>query len=132
MQIDKRQKLLVITSTFPRWLDDHEPPFVFELARRLTSHFAVTVLAPHAPGARLQEQMDGIDVRRFRYAPDRFEKLAYAGGIPSRLRQNRWLILLVPVFVLLQLRSTYGLARRLKPTTVHAHWLITGGLVFCF
>lgn len=129
MQTITRQNLLVITSTFPRWAGDHEPPFVFELARRLTGHFAVTVLAPHAPGAKRQEQMDRIDVYRFRYAPDRFEKLAYAGGIPSRLRQYRWLILLVPVFVLVQLATTYGLVRRLKPTSVHAHWLITGGLI---
>jgi glycosyltransferase involved in cell wall biosynthesis len=121
--------MLIITSTFPRWRDDHEPPFVYELARRLTDRFAVTVLAPHAPGSALQEQMDGVEVRRFRYAPDQFEKLAYAGGIPTRLRRHPWLALLVPVFVLMQLLAAYRLVRQLKPVSVHAHWLITGGLI---
>ena len=40
-----KPRLLVLTSTFPRWHGDHEPAFVFELARRLTDRFAVTVLA---------------------------------------------------------------------------------------
>jgi len=129
MQSDTRPRLLIITSTFPRWPDDHEPPFVYELARRLTDRFAVTVLAPHAPGAARQEFMDGVDVHRFRYAPDRLEKLAYAGGIPTRLRQYPWLTLLVPVLVSMQLLASYRLVRRLRPTSIHAHWLITGGLI---
>jgi len=129
MRTDSRPPLLIITSTFPRWQDDHEPPFVYELARRLTDRFAVTVLAPHAPGATRREQMDGVDVRRFRYAPDRFEKLAYEGGIPTRLRQHPWLTLLVPVFVMIQLVAAYDLVRQLRPVSVHAHWLITGGLI---
>jgi len=129
MPTDKRPSLLIVTSTFPRWPDDHEPPFVYELARRLTDRFSVTVLAPHAPGAARQEQMDGVDVRRFRYAPDRFEMLAFEGGIQTRLRQHRWLTLLVPIFVLMQLAAAYRLVRQLRPASVHAHWLITGGLI---
>jgi len=124
-----KPRLLVLTSTFPRWSDDHEPPFVFELARRLTDRFAVTVVAPHAPGAQRREQMDGVDVRRFRYAPDRFERLAYEGGIPDKLRRHPWLSLLAPFFLVAQLLAAYRLAKELGPTSVHAHWLITGGLI---
>ena len=72
-------RLLVLTSTFPRWHGDHEPAFVFDLARRLTDRFEVTVLAPHAPGALAEEYMDDVRVHRFRYAPERLELLAYEG-----------------------------------------------------
>jgi hypothetical protein len=40
-------RLLVLTSTFPRWRDDPEPAFVHELARRLTDGFDI-----HCTGAR--------------------------------------------------------------------------------
>lgn len=121
--------LLVLTSTFPRWPDDHEPPFVFELCRRLTGRFEVTVLAPHAPGTRRHEEMDGVNVERFRYAPGRLEQLAYDGGIPAKLRSHRWLALLAPFFLLFEMLSTVRLLRRLRPQTLHAHWLLPQGIV---
>jgi glycosyltransferase involved in cell wall biosynthesis len=124
-----KPRLLVLTTTFPRWADDHEPPFVYELAWRLTDTFDVTVLAPHAPGAARHETMAGVDVHRFRYAPDRFEKLAYDGGIPTRLRRNPWLALLLPSFLLAQLSAAFRLARAHDPAVIHSHWLIPSGLV---
>jgi len=126
---DSKPRLLVLTSTFPRWQDDHEPPFVFELSRRLATRFEVTVLAPHAPGAKRQEEMDGITVERFRYAPDFLECLAYDGGIPTKLRSKPWLAALVPMFLLAQTIMALRLLRRLHPQVVHAHWLLPQGLL---
>jgi hypothetical protein len=34
-----RPRVLVLTSTFPRWENDTEPAFVFELSRRLAASF---------------------------------------------------------------------------------------------
>lgn len=124
-----RSRLLVLTSTFPRWQDDHEPAFVFELARRLTDSFDVTVLAPHAPGAADAECMDGVSVERFHYAPERLELLAYDGGIPSKLKRRPWLSLLVPWFLTAQLLAAFRMMRRLRPDVVHAHWLLPSGLI---
>jgi glycosyltransferase involved in cell wall biosynthesis len=73
--------------------------------------------------------MDGLDVHRFRYAPNRFERLAYDGGIPTRLRRHPWLALLLPSFLVAQITAAFRLARSDKPTVIHAHWLIPGGLV---
>ena len=72
-----RKKILVLTSTFPRWKDDVEPPFVYELCRRLSETFLVHVLAPHTSGAAIEEQLDGIQVTRYRYFFSRWESLAY-------------------------------------------------------
>ena len=55
-----RKKLLVFASTFPRWEDDTNPPFVYELSKRLTKDFDVYVLAPHYPGAERYEVMDRV------------------------------------------------------------------------
>jgi glycosyltransferase involved in cell wall biosynthesis len=124
-----KPRLLVLTTTFPRWRDDHEPAFVFDLARRLTDTFDVSVSAPHAPGALLNENMEGVQVHRFRYAPERLELLAYDGGIPSKLKQRPWLTFLVPWFLTAQLVSAFRLMRRIRPDIVHAHWLLPGGLI---
>jgi glycosyltransferase involved in cell wall biosynthesis len=121
--------LLVLATTFPRWPGDHEPPFVFELARRLTDRFEVHVVAPHAPGAATRETLSGVEVHRFRYAPERLERLAYDGGIPVRLRLQPWLAVLLPGFFLAQLALATRLTRELDADVIHAHWLLPGGLI---
>jgi len=123
-------RILVVASTFPRRPGDTEPPFVFELCRRLQNRgVTVDLIAPHAPLAKTMEVMDGTNVYRYRYAPESLELLAYQGGILANLRRHWYAFLLVPGFLLLQ-----GLAvrRRLqaeKYDLVHAHWIIPQGLV---
>ncbi len=124
-----RPRLLVLTSTFPRWAGDHEPPFVFELSRRLAGTFDVHVLAPHAKGARREETLAGLHVHRFRYAPLALQQLAYDGGILARLRQRRWRLLLVPCLLAGQWWALRRLLRRERFDAIHAHWLIPQALV---
>ena len=59
-----RKKILVLASTFPRWKDDVEPPFVYELSRRLSSNYSVHILAPHAPGTAAEEHFDREKIAR--------------------------------------------------------------------
>lgn len=124
-----RPAILVLSSTFPRWPGDHEPPFVLELSRRLAERFDLHLLAPHAPGARRRERMAGIEVERFRYAPDALEQLAYQGGILARLKQQPWRWLLVPLFIAAQWWALYRLLRRQRFDAIHSHWLIPQTLV---
>ena len=42
-----KDKVLVITSTFPRWTNDSTPRFVYDLSDRLASRYGIIVLAPH-------------------------------------------------------------------------------------
>ncbi|MHB8446859.1 MAG: glycosyltransferase [Rudaea sp.] len=124
-----KPRLLVLTSMFPRWQDDTEPGFVFELCRRLAARFNVRVLAPHAPGAASHEQMDGVEVVRYRYAPQRWETLAYGGGIVPKLRKQPWKWLLVPFLLLAQFRAIRRELRRWRPAVVHAHWIVPQGIL---
>jgi glycosyltransferase involved in cell wall biosynthesis len=125
----KKKRLLVLTSMFPRWQDDAEPGFVFELCRRLTVRFDVRVLAPHAPGAALVETMDGVDVVRYRYAPRWLETLAYGGGIIPKLRKQPWKWFLVPLMLSTQYLSICRELRHWRPDVVHAHWIIPQGVL---
>ncbi|MDG2537162.1 glycosyltransferase family 4 protein [Dyella jiangningensis] len=124
-----RPLLLVVTSTYPRWPGDPEPRFVHELSRRLQNRFQVHVLGPHAPGAKCEEQMDGVHVHRYRYAPTCLETLVNHGGMLTNVRRAHWKWLLVPGFLLAQYVSLRRLIRELRPQVVHAHWLLPQGLV---
>lgn len=117
-----------MTSTLPRWAGDTEPSFVHELNRQLCGQFRIVALAPHAPGAAVAEVLDGVQVRRYRYAWPTAEVLAYDGGIVARLRARPVLWLLVPFLVVAQIVVATRFLRREPVAAVHAHWLIPQAL----
>jgi len=126
----KKKSILVLTSTFPRWENDPEPAFVYELSRRLCPFFDVTVLAPRSPGSKDRENMAGLHVIRFPYFFRCWENLAtHSGGILNRLRSNPFNYLLVPLFLVGQLWALVRLLQRERFTLIHAHWLIPQGLI---
>ena len=122
-------KILVLTSTFSRWKDDTEPKFVDNLCHYLSQDNEVHVIAPHAAGIPRQERMDGVQVFRFKYSLDRWQTLAYDGGILPSLKQNRWRFLLIPFFLLSQYWLMLKLVRKHHYDIVHAHWIIPQGLI---
>jgi glycosyltransferase involved in cell wall biosynthesis len=124
-----KPRLLVLTSTYPRWPGDPEPGFVHELAKRLVVQFEVTVVAPHARGALSREVLDGVSVIRYRYAPDALETLVNDGGILANLRRQAWKWLLVPGFLVSMLWVTWRTVCQARTDVVHAHWLIPQGIV---
>lgn len=127
-----KPKLLVLTSTYPRWPGDPEPGFVHELSSRLTDDFRVIVLCPHAAGAKSREVMEGVEVVRYRYAGERLETLVNDGGIITNLRRSKWKLLLVPGFVLAQAWYAWRILKKQKVDVVHAHWIIPQGLIARF
>ena len=130
MTLSPKPRLLVLTSTFPRWQDDLEPPFVFELSRRLADSFDITVLTPRTPGSLEHETMDGLQVIRFPYFVGRWENLAsHGGGILSRLRSNPLYYFLVPPFLIGQVWALVRMLRQDSWDLIHAHWLIPQGII---
>lgn len=124
-----RPRILVLTSTFPRWESDVEPGFVYELSRRLTGVFEVLVVAPHAAGSKAEEVMDGVYVHRFRYAPAGWEGLAYRGGILENLKKRPVLWALVPILLTAQLLTVCRLLKRRPIQVIHCHWIFPQALV---
>lgn len=121
--------LLVLASTYPRWRYDPEPAFVHELCRRLASRFTVTALVPAAPGAAQREAMDGVEVIRYRYAPERLQSLTGNGGIVANLKRSPWKWLLLPGLVAGQFLAARHLMRARQVDILHAHWLVPQGFV---
>lgn len=126
----QRAKILVVTTTFPRWADDPVPArFVYDLCRQLNDRFDLTVLAAHDPQAELQEQLDGLDVRRFRYFwPVEKEFLCNGIGIMPNVRSS-WL---GKSQALTLMASQQAALRRLLAREhfdlIHSHWLAPSGV----
>ncbi len=126
----QKKTLLVVTSTFPRWANDTEPPFISELCKRLVKlGLDIDVIAPHTKSAKRHEIIDGIKVYRYMYCFPQCEVLAYSGGIMSNIRKNKMLYFLVPFFILAQ---ALALGQYLKSTqydAIHVHWIIPQGFI---
>ncbi|MEE8119225.1 MAG: glycosyltransferase [Gammaproteobacteria bacterium] len=121
-------RILVLTSTYPRWKNDTLPPFVHELCRQLTDNFEIHVLAPHARDTDIKEVMDGVHIHRFRYLPSKWETVAYKHGLLGNLRKNPLELFKLPIFFFLQALATAKLVRALRPKVLHAHWIIPQGI----
>lgn len=124
-----RRKLLILTSTFPRWQGDTIVPFVYELSRRLVKDFEVSVLTPSYTGAKADEIMGQIKVHRFRYFLRRHEKLAGSAGILPMLKKNKWYYLVVPFFMVSGFFALIKQIKKNRPDIIHAHWIIPQGLI---
>lgn len=123
--------MLVLTSTFPRWVGDTEPRFVLDLCRHLSDDAEIQVLAPHCPGAALEETIEGVRVQRFRYFVPGLQAVAYQGGISARLRENPWRVLQLPVFFTALWWASRRLIHSWNPHVIHAHWIIPQGWMAC-
>ncbi len=124
----KRLNVLVLTSTFPRWVGDVEPGFVYQLCKRLQQDRDVNVLAPHFPGALRSETIDGLSVNRFPYWMSRWQTLAYQGGILNRIRRNPFKLFLIPAYIVSLAYRARRLIKCRSIHTIHAHWILPQGL----
>lgn len=100
------------------------------LARRLKEHgINVSVLAPHDEGLPEAENIEGIDIYRFRYGDDDEETFAYRGDMHRQLVYNPLKILRLYKFV----RAAYKEAMKIIETenigVVNIHWVVPNGLV---
>lgn len=87
----------------------------------------VTVLAPSAAGLESEAVIDGVTVRRYRYAPHHWETLAYTGTMASQASGPKGLALLAGLVA----AGAFALRRAVAhdaPNVVHAHWWFPGGL----
>ncbi len=123
-------RVLVVTSTFPRWHADTEPTFVFDLCQFLHKKgIQVEVLAPHAQGEKKQETPEGLTVYRYQYFISFLQKLTYSGGIMANLKKNPLNYILIPFLLFFQTIAVYRRLKSDKYQLIHAHWVIPQGFI---
>ncbi len=127
--LDSKPVILFNTHVYPRHKDDHVAPFMHDLAKVCLSFARVVVHCPHAPGLPLQEMIEGVEIRRFTYAKERNQTLAYRGDMHKQVKKSIGKAFLFYSFLRKWKKATKKLVRELDPDIVHAHWLIPGGYV---
>jgi glycosyltransferase involved in cell wall biosynthesis len=120
-------RVVFLTHNYPRWPGDLSGSFLGTLASALVRRGVdVRVVAPSEAGQGGATVVDGVPVRRVRYASAESEILAYGGTMLTALRRpGRWAALL-------------GLWRALRRAAreeleagadlIHAHWWVPAGL----
>ncbi len=120
-------RVVFLTHNYPRWPGDLSGAFLGTLAAALVRRgVELRVVAPSDGGEGGEGVIDGVPVRRVRYAGAAAETIAYRGTMQSALRRpGGW-------------RALAGLWRALKRAAreeieagadlVHAHWWVPAGL----
>ncbi len=123
-------RVLFLAHSFPRTVTDPVGSFILRLAVALRdAGVAVQVVAPSGPGLASREELEGIPVERFRYAPRSLETLAYAGTMKDQVRDSWSARFALGTLVAANVSALVSAARRFRPDLVHAHWWFPSGLV---
>jgi hypothetical protein len=121
-------RVLFVAHSFPRWPGDAAGSFLHRLARALgDAGVTVRVIAPAAPGLAAEEDVAGVAVSRYRYAPRAFETLAYTGTMADAVRGGWGARLALGGLLAAAAVRTGREVRRWRAEVVHAHWWFPGG-----
>ena len=121
--------VLFLTHNFPRDGGDPAGSFILRLARAHGGEgVRVRVVAPGAKGLAAHERMGDVQVDRFRYAPRRFETLAYGGNMAEQVRDTWSARFTLVGFLGAEFQAGVHAKRDFQPDVVHAHWWFPNGL----
>ncbi len=120
--------LACLTHAYPRWEGDVAGAFVERLVLALKARgHGVHVVAPADAGKGGKELRHQVPITRVRYAPARWETLAYRGSMVAAARSPAG-FLSATSLVCRQARVVARLCREEQLELVHAHWWIPGGV----
>lgn len=123
-------RVLFVSSSYPFHRADFHALFVHEMARALVDAGArVRVLTPQTPeGGADEEEWEGVEVTRFRYAGLRHAPLTGGEGMVENTRARPWRALSAPGLMAAFVSSTRAHGRDFRPDLVVSHWLVPSGL----
>ncbi|GBF38923.1 glycosyltransferase [Leptospira johnsonii] len=131
--MQKIEKILLISSTFPASERDDVPGFVKDQVlalKKLHPETEFVVLAPHDSLSNTKKETKYKEYieRRFHYFwPFSLEKLAGHGIMPT-LKKNKLYFLMIPFLFLFEVLSLFILVRKFRPDYIYAHWFTPQGI----
>ncbi len=128
----KKEKILVLTSSFPAKRNSFRGGgnFVYDLAAFLTKDYSIIVLTPLLNNTLKKEKFDEINIYRFGFLPFKSLYKYFSNGILSAFKENSFLKLLLPLFLICQFFALKKVLKKEKDIKlIHAHWFIPQGLI---
>lgn len=89
----------------------------------------MTVLTPHAQGVETSWNDDGVEVRSFRYAPERLEVLGYSRSLSSDESVRAIAGAVAPLYAAAARSALVRESISGEYDLVHAHWVVPNGVV---
>jgi glycosyltransferase involved in cell wall biosynthesis len=126
-------RILHVVTAWPRDPEDVITPWLVTLAEKQAERgHEVDVLSPAWRGRRTPLEGSRGEprptVRRFRYAPSRWERLTHEETVPDRLQRHPAYALLVPGYLVAGVAAAARLGRARAYDVVHVHWAVPHGL----
>lgn len=127
MEIETWQvnRVLFVTTSFPRFPEDYAGSFVFRFAKYLARDgMEICVLAPGSPAHPTSDMIANIQIKRISYFyPNHLQRLAYGVGIPGNLRLSWLARFQVIPFIIALVWAIYRHQKNYQ--VIHCHWLPT-------
>jgi len=119
-----------MATTFPRWVNDTRPAFIYELSKTLSKNSDIFVLAPHCQGARLYEIIGRLKVYRYIYfIPFGYQRLAYGVSILNNIHKSNLAKAQIPFFFISELMYSIFIIKSKKIDIINSHWIIPQGFI---
>lgn len=122
-------KILVLTSSYPKYKGDVNGNFIYELSTRLQKDFEIHVLAPIYKGALKKEIRDGIIIHRHKQFIYNNVELAYGSDILAKIKKNFLFLFVIPFYLYYQFWAIKKIIKYEKINIIHAHWLMPQGFI---
>jgi len=117
-----------LATTYPESSKSTKPHFVHILNKELVK-FGASVLAIsyHLKGSICNETLDSVEIRRFRYFPEKYE--LDAKSIPDELNKSKFGIAKVIIMIFVFFLFTFFTCLKRKPNIIHGQWAFPGGYI---
>src|SRR3989344_1772700 len=120
------EKVLVLTSSFPRFEGDFSGNFIYDLVKELSRRAEIKVLAP-GDNVKWKNKVGEVKVERFNYFFMKLQRLAYGNGMPYNIKHSFLAKLQIPFFMLSYFFNSLSMSKEYE--VINSHWLLPSGLI---
>ncbi len=122
-------KIVMITSSFPRFEGDSAAPFIKSIYEALTAQGNdVHVVAPYDPLTKLDTKKDS-KIHRFKYIfIDKWHIMGHARSLISDTKLRLGTFFLLPLFLISATIKLNKIVQSEKPELIYVHWVVPNGI----
>jgi len=131
MKKQNKIKVYSLATTYPESKDSKKPKFVHLINKELAKFdVQIKTITPHSKNALTTEEMDSVQIRRFKFLPEDYE-FNYS-SIPDEVRRTKFGYFKVMIMSLTFFWVTFFECLRERPDIIHAHWAFPCGVIAYF
>ncbi|NHI93602.1 MAG: glycosyltransferase family 4 protein [Candidatus Lokiarchaeota archaeon] len=121
-------KILVLTTSFPRYPNDYIAPFLFELFNEIKQlKHEVVILAPQMKDASRFQKINNLEIIRINYSNDPKKQVLGDGFLAEHLKESNSNKFNLAKFMIKTLRRALNLHKKNNFDLIHTQWVFPMG-----